>query len=315
MIRILSLFLVIIYTSLFSYSQNSITTEMSDAKSLIEAYVSPLGYALGSTLNNGWYNTAKPHKLGGFDLTLTANIAFIPEDYDIFNITESNNGTFKGGNSATILGGLNNGGQANSSFGSNIPMPGGLNINFLPTPILQAGIGLIKNTEVNFRYMPDLEIKGVGTGLLGIGIKHDVLQWLPIVDKIPVDVSIQAGYTKLTSTFELNDPTNSINPTKANMDVTATTVNIVCSKKILMFTPYVGIGYNSTKTMFNVNGEYEIAGYEIGAKDLTSIEFENNNTLRANIGFRFQIAILALQANYTFSDYPIATLGVGISVR
>lgn len=315
MIRKLSLFLVISYAHLFSYSQNTITTEISDAKSLVEAYVSPLSYSLGSALNNGWYNTAKPHKLGGFDITITANIAFIPEDSDIFNITESNNGTFKGGNSATILGGLNAGGQANSSYGSNILMPGGLNINFLPTPILQAGIGLIKNTEVNFRYMPDLEIKGVGTGLLGIGIKHDVLQWLPIVDKIPVDISIQAGYSKLTSTFELNDPTNSINPTKANMDVTATTINIVFSKKILMFTPYAGIGYNSTKTIFNVNGEYEIAGYNIGAKDLSSLEFQNNNNLRANIGFRFQIAILALQANYTFSDYPIATLGVGISVR
>ena len=47
----------------------------------------------------------------------------------------------------------------------------------------------------------------------------------------------------------------------------------------------------------------------------TDFEFENNNTLRANIGFHFQIAILALQANYTFSDYHIATIGVGISVR
>ena len=82
-----------------------------------------------------------------------------------------------------------------------------------------------------------------------------------------------------------------------------------------MFTPYVGIGYNATKTTFNVDGEYEIAGYRISANDLTEVEFESNNTLRANLGFRFQIAVLALQANYTFSEYPVATIGAGISIR
>ena len=72
-------------------------------------------------------------------------------------------------------------------------------------------------------------------------MKHDILQWFPIVDKIPVDVSIQAGYTKLSSTFEMNDPSNTIAPPQANMDVTATTINLLVSKKILMFTPYFGV--------------------------------------------------------------------------
>ena len=289
-------------------------TEIADGKSLIEAYISPLGNSLGAALNNGWYNTAKPHHLGGFDVTITANLVLVPTDAKIFNITGSNDGTFKGGNTATILGSTSGGGQANSNFGS-MPMPGGLNIPLLPVPMLQAGVGLIKNTEIDVRYMQKIEMKGVGTGLFGVGVKHDILQWFPIVDKIPVDVSIQAGYTKLSSTFEMNDPSNTIAPPQANMDVTATTINLLVSKKILMFTPYFGVGYNSTKTTFNVDGEYDIAGYKIGAKDLTEIVFESNNTLRANLGFRFQIAVLALQANYTFSDYPVATLGIGISVR
>ena len=271
-------------------------TEIADGKSIIEAYISPLGNSLGAALNNGWYNTAKPHHLGGFDVTITANLVLVPTDAKIFNITGSNDGTFKGGNTATILGSTSGGGQANSNFGS-MPMPGGLNIPLLPVPMLQAGVGLIKNTEIDVRYMQKIEMKGVGTGLFGVGVKHDILQWFPIVDKMPVDMSIQAGYTKLSSTFEMNDPSNTIAPPQANMDVTATTINLLVSKKILMFTPYFGVGYNSTKTTFNVDGEYDIAGYKIGAKDLTEIVFESNNTLRANLGFRFQIAVLALQAN------------------
>ncbi len=298
----------------YSVAQTPIAAEMTDGKSLIEAYVSPLGNGLGAALNNGWYNTAKTHHLGGFDVTITANLVLVPADAKIFNITGSNDGTFKGGNTATILGSINGGEQANSTYGS-IPMPGGLNIPLLPVPILQAGVGLIKNTEINVRFMPEIEMKGVGTNLFGVGVKHDILQWFPIVDKMPVDMSIQAGYTKLSSTFEMNDPSNTIAPPQANMDITATTINLLVSKKILMFTPYFGVGYNSTKTTFNVDGEYDIAGYKIGAKDLTDIEFESNNTLRANLGFRFQIAVLALQANYTFSEYSVATLGIGISVR
>lgn len=287
--------------------------ELQDGNSLIEAYVSPLAYGLGTALNNGWYNTAKPHHFGGFDVTLTTNLLLVPTEAKTFNISDANGTTFSGGNTATILGSTSGGKNASSSYG-NIEMPGGLNLPIVPMPVLQVGVGLIKNTEIDVRFLPELDLKGLSTGFFGIGVKHDILQWLPIVDKIPIDLSVQAGYTKLSAAFEIEDPSKTISP-KANMDLTATTINLLLSKKILMFTPYVGIGYNATKTTFNVDGEYEIAGYKISANDLTEVEFESNNTLRANLGFRFQIAVLALQANYTFSEYPVATIGAGISIR
>jgi len=303
-----------IFTGLSSFGQ----TATEDGKSLIEAYISPLGNSLGAALNNGWYNTAKPHSLGGFDITITANIVMIPTNAKTFNISESNGGTFTGGGTPTILGsgdGASASYNAPSLSATSSDMPKGLNIPIIPLPILQAGIGLIKGTELDFRYMPELKIGSAGkVGLFGVGLKHDILQWLPIVDKIPIDLSIQAGYTKLSSEIELIDPTATISP-QANLDVSATTVNIVLSKKLLMFTPYLGLGYNSTKTTFNIDGDYDIAGLAIDVSDLTKIDFESNNNFRANIGFRFNITVLALQANYTFSEYPTATIGAGISLR
>ena len=303
-----------IFTGLSSFSQ----TATEDGKSLIEAYISPLGNSLGAALNNGWYNTAKPHSLGGFDVTITANIVMVPANAKTFNISESNGGTFSGGETPTILG---NGDGVSASYNTpplpatSSDMPKGLNIPIIPLPMLQAGVGLIKGTELDFRYMPELPIGDAGkVGLFGIGLKHDILQWLPIVDKIPIDLSIQAGYTKLSSEIKLIDPTATISP-QANLDVSATTVNLILSKKLLMFTPYLGLGYNSTKTTFNVEGNYNVAGLPIDVSDLTKIDFESKNNFRANIGFRFNIAVLALQANYTFSEYPTATLGAGISLR
>ena len=289
-------------------------TPTEDGKSLIEAYVSPLGYSLGAALNNGWYNTAKPHKLGGFDVTITANIVIIPEESKSFNISESNGNSFSGGETPTILG--DGDGSQVTYLGASEDMPPGLNIPIIPLPMLQAGVGLIKGTELDFRYVPELDIGSAGkVGLFGVGLKHDILQWLPIVDKIPIDLSIQAGYTKLSSEIELIAPNPAIPSPQANLDVSATTVNLILSKKLLMFTPYLGLGYNSTKTTFNVEGNYNIAGLPINITELTNIDFESNNNFRANIGFRFNIAVLALQANYTFSEYPTATIGAGISLR
>ena len=289
-------------------------TATEDGKSLIEAYISPLGNSLGAALNNGWYNTAKPHSLGGFDITITANIVMVPTTAKTFNISESNGGTFTGGETPTILGS----GEGKEVTYSGVPsnMPRGLNIPIIPLPMLQAGVGLIKGTELDFRYMPELKIGEAGkVGLFGIGLKHDILQWLPIADKAPIDLSIQAGYTKISSEIELDNSGHDDAPPTANLDVSATTVNLILSKKLLMFTPYLGVGYNSTRTTFNVNGDYDIAGFEIKLNDLTEIDFESNNNLRANIGFRFNIAVMALQANYTFAEYPTATVGIGISVR
>ena len=134
--------------------------------------------------------------------------------------------------------------------------------------MLQAGVGLMKGSEIDIRYMPELKIGSLGkVGLIGIGVKHDVLQWLPIVDKIPLSLSIQAGYTKLNSNIEMIDPTGTIDP-KAKLEVSATTMNLILSKKLLMFTPYLGIGYNSTKTIFNIDGNYNIGGLEINASEL-----------------------------------------------
>ena len=289
-------------------------TEIQDGKSLIEAYISPLGNSLGTALNNGWYNTAKPHHLGGFDFTITANLVLVLADAKTFNIGESNGNTFSGGDTPTILGNKSSGPATFN--GNDFDMPDGFNIPMLPVPMLQAGIGLIKNTEIDIRFMPEIEMKGVSTGLFGIGVKHDILQWLPIVDKIPIDVSFQAGYTKLSSQIMLEYDVNGVKETaEATLDVRATTFNLLLSKKIAMFTAYAGLGYNSTKTTFNVDGTYNIAGLSLVVNDLTEFEFESNNNLRANIGFRFQIAVLAIQANYTFSEYPVATVGLGISVR
>ena len=306
------------------FSQNTLTqltteNEINQFKSLVEAYISPLGNSLGAGLNNGWYNTAKPHKLGGFDITFTTNFILINENVKTFVIDDvikdAESTIFEGGEVSTILGNFN----GNIVFNDTAyQMLKGLDIPAIPLPVLQAGIGLFKGTELTIRYIPELEIGNAGkVDLMGFGIKHDILQWIPVVEKIPIDFSFQLGYTKLGTEIELIDPNGYIpDPTKSNLDISATTINLLLSKKLLMFTPYVGLGYSSTKTTFSATGKYNLGNTYVPIEIIEQgFEFESNNKLRTNIGFRFNITFIALQANYTFSEYPVATIGVGLSIR
>ncbi|MFN8692170.1 MAG: DUF6588 family protein, partial [Cyclobacteriaceae bacterium] len=61
-----------------------------DASKLIQGYTEPVLKSLAFGLNQGWYNTAKPHSLLGFDLTFTGSAIFIPDDELFYNVAGLN---------------------------------------------------------------------------------------------------------------------------------------------------------------------------------------------------------------------------------
>ena len=70
--KILTLIFILLL-NLTVYAQINVQNT-TDAKALLHQYLTPLGESLGASLNNGWYNTARPHRFGGFDATITLNI-------------------------------------------------------------------------------------------------------------------------------------------------------------------------------------------------------------------------------------------------
>ncbi len=302
-----------------SYSQDAqsiMASDITQGEKLIEAYFTPMAESFGAGLNNGWYNTAKPHRTGGFDVTFTLNTVIIPNAAETFNIKDAGGNIFTSNvtEASTIFGQkdattMTYQSSSNNGLSTDFEMPGGLKTPAMPLPMIQAGIGLIKKTAVDIRYMPMLDIVGddIKVNLFGIGLKHDLLQWIPALgNAIPMSLSLQGGYTSLSTELKIIEQEVSLN-TKA------TTINLIASKKILMFTGYGGIGYNSTKTTFSADANFNLNGIKFD--ETIETNFESINDLRTNIGLRFNIAIATIQADYTFSKYPTATLGLGISLR
>lgn len=307
-----------------SYGQGSepiSNSDLNQAGKLIEAYFTPMTKSFGLGLNNGWYNTAKPHSLGGFDLTFTVNTVIIPNSAKTFNIEDAGGNIFLsdeteastifGSNESTNM--FYNGSDLvfPSGISSVLPqfdMPGGFNTSIVPIPIIQAGVGLVKKTDLSVRYMPMLNIgNNINVNVFGIGLRHDLLQWIPIVgDAFPMSLSLQGGYTNLNTEVKVSNQ-------KTSLNTKATTINLIASRKILMVTGYAGIGYSSTSTTFTTDANFDLEGITFSEK--LSIDFESNNKLRANLGLRFNITLLTIQADYTIAEYPTATLGLGITLR
>ena len=293
------------------------SNDLEQGEKMIEAYFTPMAESFGAGLNNGWYNTAKPHSLGGFDLTFTLNTVIIPNAAKTFNIKDAGGNVFTSNETeaSTIFGSADETEMtytnSNTGVSANFDMPGGFKTPALPLPMIQAGIGLIKNTAIDVRFMPTWTIgkdeKSVEVKLFGVGIKHDLLQWIPGVgDMIPMSLSFQGGYTSLNTELNIADQ-------KVALNTKATTFNLVASKKILMVTGYAGIGYNSSTTSFTADTKFDLNG--VNFEEKIEMDFESNKNLRANVGLRLNITLVTIQADYTFSEYPTATVGIGVSLR
>jgi len=291
------------------------TTEIQEVEQLVTNYISPLPNALGAGLNNAWWTTAKPHKKLGFDISLSITPIIIPDADKNFNI--GNEGSFTGGKTATIFGGIKEGGAVNY-VDSTIPMPNGVGISFVATPMLQAGIGLPIKTEIDFRYSPEFKTKYFNLGLIGLGVKHDLLQWIPVLNKLPIDLSVMAGHSRLNTGFDIQGQ-------GIDLNVQATTINLLLSKKVALFTAYTGLGYNHTSSNITIILDEQNTSFlqsieniaNINLSELTTIEFENHTDLKANIGARIQLTLLTINASYTVtqSGYKLFTAGVGVSLR
>ena len=315
MYRILSILFLLSFNNPVSSQVNIQNTD--DAKNFLHHYLSPLGESLGFTLNNGWYNTARPHKFAGFDATITLNMLSVPDVKKSFNPNMIEN--FSSDNIATpTIMGKGNGGLIKYN-GESFQMPNQESaISFVALPTFNIGIGIFKKTEINARYLPTYKYgEGfIGTGevnMWGVGFKHDILQWIPIIgDAIPLSLSIQGGYTQLNSQMLILSQV-------AELNVQAMNANIILSRNFLMLTGYASIGYNSATTTFLTGENLPSTDYfnigEVNFDIPIEMVFESKNEFRSNIGVKLTLAVVAIHANYTFSEYPVTTIGVGVSLR
>lgn len=318
---------------------------------LAEGYLKPAGTGFAAGLGANWYNTAATHSVLGFDLTIGANVSFVPSSDQNFSVMGLPNITPVNPNvtTAPTFGGTGSGVdlqlKAGNTVVSTFRTPDGIS-KYIPNANLQLGIGLPMGTDVTVRYSPDVKVKGMNVGLWGVGVKHNVKQWIPVINVLPFDASVMVAYTNfgmdyafenqlkandLVSNPALMLNSSTIDDSKSvnqgfKLHADALMANFIVSKSFLGFTPYVGVGVTRTNFTVDFTGSYPTLGAPISPDPRASVVYKTSADLPnvsynevmpgTTVGFRLKLFfITALHAQYTFQKYPTASVGFGINFR
>lgn len=320
----------------------------ADATKLIQAYGEPLFKGFGVGMNIGWTNTAKPKGLLHFELKFSATAAFAPasdKSFDVTKIGLSNSvGPTDPNNTIapTIAGERGSDGpelnvyDASHRVVDQFSLPSG-KLPVLPTPQLQLTVGLIHGTDITVRGFPTVNFGGdVGkVSSIGFGVKHDLTQYIfgPAKIIIPFNLSILAAYSRLSLTDNLNIQPNQgaqHDPTDANTNSDFSTQHtdahfnsflgeLIISKKLLFFTPFAAVGYNTASTHFAAVGNYPVTTRATLTQEYYSV-YTNPVTInetsisgfRTDVGFQINLGF-SLYVAYSVAQYSSVTGGFGFS--
>ncbi len=328
-----------------SFSQNFENLEylllasQEDQSLLFKEYLNPLVTSVNFGMGSGWANTAKTHKLLGFDITVSLNTFFVPSDAKKFSTSGLTSITSSSDYLPTVLGGNTNETLSVSinddsaifppnEFSATFIAPSGIEndffLNMLITPNIQIGLGLPFETDLIVRYIPTTSSKNTNIGLMGVGIKHDILQHFGPVDKIPlIDLSLLVAYSNYSIDYEFQKTSNlpGVGQT-AIMDMNNYSANIISSIDLKLITFYTSVGYSKGVSNLSILGSYELS-YNISdtsevivfnVVDPLKVEWEKES-LRGNAGLSFNLPGIKLFADYTFQEYNSLTVGASIGIR
>lgn len=313
-----------------------------DATKLANAYLSPIFKGLGIGLNSGWANTAHSKNLGRFDIRFGVTGALVPKKDDTFDFNSlglSNSVRLKSGQSPispTVAGEKENGPVVEIYNGNNkvkeINLPKGANIPLIPAPQVQATVGLIKGIDVSLRAIPSLKMGDVGSvNMIGGGVKVELL---PLIagktagKLLPFDLALALGYTQLSYNKDLDYTPPSGSPAvKDNQEIEAKisgiNTQLILSKKLLVFTPFIALGYNTSKISGGLKGEYNVITGSVPVTNMpiyttktdpVSLDKKNFSSFRSDIGFQLNLAVIRFYASYSTSEYNSFNAGLGLGI-
>lgn len=342
--------------SLSAFSQNNVVEFLkggqADANKIFQAYLQPYAFALGDGLNNGWYSTAETHHLFGFDLTIGVSAVQVPDgskSFDINKLGLSRMEVESGSSIAPTVAGDETAGplitvysdvqKQNSMLEFNSPQ--GTGMDMVPVPMVQLGFGLLPHTDVVGRFVPEMKYDNNGDemkiGLWGIGLKHNFMEWIPVLSKLPFDASLFGSYSvvdgqsalSLTTDDYSSDPNINVefvnkDDQMLKMSTKTSKFGLVVSKKFSILTVFGAVGNSTSKSTVDLLGTYPVVataqggGLEIteeGAlKDPVALSFDTSN-ISMEAGLRIKLAIVSLFGSVSKSEYTAYNVGLSLGFR
>ncbi|HEY3406126.1 MAG TPA: DUF6588 family protein [Ohtaekwangia sp.] len=299
---------------------------------LLQGYLKPIAEDFGTLSNNGWYTTSATHKRWGFDINVTVNNININSEAKTFDPVPLTGVTYLGGEDPlpTAYGKEGEFPQfqftEGGNFGTTFRGPDGIDpgkdlpIGSLAVPTTQVGVGILKGTDLYVRFTPTIKMNATELGNWGVAIKHDIKQHIPVIADLPFSLSVFAGYTNLKATTDLSGHYNG-NGQEGVAQTSSYTFQVLVGKEIKVISFYGGVGFNTSKTDYDINGTYMVNTTDTGGSLYQSVTLENpfsdsysKSSLRGTAGLRLKFGPVILNGDYTLvSKSSIITAGFGFT--
>ncbi len=325
--------------------ENLLASGKQDASTYLGNYMEPVFKGLISNLNSGWYHSGKTHKLFGFDFSINASVAFVPnkdktfvfnnDDYSFLELqngnTSENLPTIMGEESNTLI--VVNNRDLNGNIIPNEFLPAfetldgiedELPLAAIPTPMVQFGFGLPTKTDIKLRFVPSVGGSDVKFNLFGVGLQHNILQHFLKLDKVPiVDLSLLGAFTTSTTLYTPED-SNIGTDQETTIKVNAYTAQLVGNVNLKIVSFYAGLGYVAGDASTTVKGNYSYnvldnlgvqTGGTVNVTDPIDIDYKLNGGVKATLGMRLNLAWFKIFADYSIQEYNTLNAGLAFSFR
>ncbi|SEQ94412.1 DUF6588 family protein [Pedobacter rhizosphaerae] len=304
----------------------------ADATKLINAYFDPLYKGLGVGLSDGWNNTARSKGFLKFEVRVSASAAFVPQSarsYDVNTLGLNNIKPALGSSSIgpTAFGNDQEGGRMEVYTSAGIPtgkffnLPQGLGFHVVPAAQIQATLGLPKNIDISLRAMPKIKLgSDLGSlSMIGFGAKIELLPlFMGKSEKlIPVDIALAGGFTQYKYTLPLDIDNTANSNQRIDAKFNGVNFDAIVSKKLLFFTPFASVGYQTSKTNLKALGTYKFATGATSSTTYTdpvSVNKTDIDGLRGSLGFQLKFGFFKFYGSYTAAKYSMVNAGIGLGI-
>lgn len=320
-------FLLLVLTfSNHSKAQSGLGETITDMVFILDKYVQPASDASVLQTSTGWYYEASSLELYKFNIAANISGLPFPKSKQTFQVndTDFQNLDIRDANTASIPTAL--GGNRRVFFDFDIDgntyefqAIGGIGTDFFAFPNLQAQVGLWKETELSLRYGPQVKIDRSSYALYGVGVKHNVSQYLFKEDR-PIELAVIANYSLVDFNIFFDrlelaaaDGSAPIAVLEGYLtDFHAVTFGTIASKQVGNWVYSGGINYNISTLDYSLVGDEGIF-LDLFNSSLKVLS-EKTYTFKVDAGVAYKFKYIDLYSQLS-TDFEFVNLNIGTAYR
>lgn len=294
---------------------------VSDVLWYADQFITPATDAAVYQASSGWIATPQKAKLWEVNVGLHTNIFFVPKSSRSFAI---NNADFafleiENTSSATVPTAIGNDDQVYvvGSFTDvpngdiRIKTPEGLDAETVIYPYVQASLGLWYGTEILAKYSYNVKLKKGHYQVYGLGIKHNLSQYVKSLEAKNIYLSIFAGVSKEEIAFDFltseSEQFGSLGLNEINGLVDTYQIQVNGSKKWKRFELMAGVITNVSDIAYEVGGSNGTTALLVPVKSFVNNRLSEIGKTKINsmgeLSGRYQFGHFYAQGIFAFGKF------------